>query len=106
MQITRIEKMKGGWFIGDFEPSAYKTNKFEVGYKLHKAGEVWPAHYHAVATEINFLWKGTMEIQGVTLRDGDIFTIEPYEVANPIFLTDCYLIVIKTPSRPGDKYEI
>ncbi len=30
---------------------------------------------------------------------------EPYEVADPIFLEDCEVLVIKTPSVPGDKFE-
>jgi len=26
MKVNRIENMKGGWFVGNFEPSAYKTD--------------------------------------------------------------------------------
>ena len=49
--------------------------------------------------------KGEMIIQGKTLRAGDIFTLKPNEWADPIFLQDCELIVVKTPSVKGDKYE-
>ena len=45
-----------------------------------------------------------MTIQGKELNSGDIFVLEPYEVADPIFLEDCNLIVVKTPSIPGDKF--
>ena len=31
--------MKGGWFVGDFLPTAFKTKNFEVSYKLHKKNE-------------------------------------------------------------------
>ena len=27
MDVLRIEDMKGGWFIGNFEPTAWKTRK-------------------------------------------------------------------------------
>ena len=27
-----------GWFVGDFEPSVYKTNDFEVGIKNKSIG--------------------------------------------------------------------
>jgi hypothetical protein len=37
------------------------------------------------------------------LNSGDIFVIYPKEIADPIFLEDCYLCVIKTPSIVGDK---
>lgn len=98
--------MKGGWFVGDFEPSAFKTQQFEVGYKIHKKGEQWPVHYHKTAIETTYLIRGRMIIGEKELTSGDVFTIFPYEVADPIFLEDCEVIVIKTPSVPGDKYEV
>ena len=96
--------MKGGWFIGGFEPAAYKTYDFEVCYKLHAKGEKWDTHYHAQATEINYLIRGKMQIQDTILNAGDIFTILPYEIADPEFLEDCELIVVKTPSVKDDKF--
>jgi hypothetical protein len=98
MKINRIENMKGGWFIGNFEPSVYKTDQFEVSYKTHHKGEKWDFHYHTQVTEINYLVKGQMVIQNTLLNTGDIFVLEPYEIADPEFITDCELVVIKTPS--------
>ena len=46
MEIRRIEDFTRGWIIGNFDPSLLKTDKFEVGLLQHKAGEVWPKHYH------------------------------------------------------------
>jgi quercetin dioxygenase-like cupin family protein len=106
MKINRIEDMIGGWFVGNFEPTAYQTPNFEVGYKFHTKGEVWDNHYHKVATEINYLVRGEMIISGTHLKEGDIFTIYPEEVSIPEFLTDCEVIVVKTPSVKGDKYII
>jgi hypothetical protein len=105
MEIRRIEEMIGGWFIGNFEPSVFKTELFEVGYKLHKKDEPWPVHYHAVATEFNYLIRGRMVIAGKELTAGDIFTILPNEIADPVFIEDCEVITIKIPSVIGDKYE-
>ena len=104
MELKRIEDMKGGWFVGDFSPSAFRTKSFEAGYKLHPKGEVWDAHYHREITEVNFLLRGRMLIQGKELRDGDIFTLYPNEIADPVFLEDCEVFVIKMPSIVGDKY--
>lgn len=98
MKIDRIENMKGGWFIGDFEPSVYKTKDFEVSYKVHYKGEKWDFHYHTEVTEINYLVKGQLIIQNTILNTGDIFTLEPYEISDPEFVTDCELVVVKTPS--------
>ncbi len=95
-----------GWFIGNFEPSALKTDQFEVGVLTHKKGEHWPEHYHKKAIEINLLVEGHMIIQEQELKSGDIFTMLPQEIADPIFLEDCTVVVIKVPSVPGDKYEV
>ena len=96
--------MKGGWFVGNFEPTAYKTENFEVCYKEHPKGDEWDTHYHKKGTEINYLLEGKMTIQDTELNSGDIFILYPYEIADPIFLEDCKLIIIKTPSIPGDKF--
>tara|TARA_R110002020_G_scaffold182598_1_gene378230 strand:+ start:10472 stop:10798 length:327 start_codon:yes stop_codon:yes gene_type:complete len=104
MKVLKIEDMIGGWFVGDFEPSIFKTSQFEAGYKLHKKGESWPVHYHKEADEITFLLKGEMNIQGKTLKSGDVFLLSRYEVADPVFVTNCEVFVIKTPSVIGDKF--
>ena len=96
--------MVGGWFVGDFEPSSYKTKDFEVCYKYHSKGEIWDTHYHKKATEINLLVKGSMKINGVTLKEGLIFIIDPFYISTPEFLEDCELVVIKTVSDQNDKY--
>lgn len=105
MKIYEAKEMIGGWFVGDFKPTAYKTKKFEVCYKIHQQGEKWPKHYHKIATEINYLIRGKMTIGGKEIHAGQIFILKPGEIAEPNFLEDCEIIVIKTPSVVGDKYE-
>lgn len=96
--------MKAGWFCGNFEPTVFKTQQFEVGYKLHPKNSKWDVHYHAIAVEITFLLKGKMKIKDQIIESGQIFILEPFEVADPEFLEDCEVVVVKTPSVPGDKY--
>lgn len=104
VQIRKIAEFKGGWFCGDFNPAIYKTKQFEVGTTLHKKGESWPKHYHQVADEITLLIQGQMLINGKLVNEGDVFFIPAGLVTEPKFLTDCKVVVIKTPSIPGDKY--
>ena len=101
-----METMKGGWFIGNFEPTAHKTNDFEVSIKLHPQGEKWDVHYHKIAREINAIISGNMTLQNTHLHAGDIFVLEPGEIADPIFHTDCTIVCVKTPSVLNDKYSI
>lgn len=104
MKILDIKDMKGGWFVGNFSPTAFKTEDFEVCYKVHKKDEVWDYHYHKKSYEINLLVKGEMRLQDTTLKAGDIFIMSPYEIADPEFLQDCELVVVKTPSSKNDKF--
>lgn len=103
MKMLNFENMKGGWFIGDFEPTAYKTKDFEVSYKTHVKDEKWDHHYHTIVTEINLIISGEMILQGKTLKENDIFILEPYEIADPQFLKDTYIICVKTPSANDKK---
>ena len=105
MKVDRIENMVGGWFIGNFEPTAYKTEQFEVSYKLHPKGQNWDVHYHTDVTEINYVIRGRMVLQNTELKTGDIFTLNPYEIADPEFLEDTEIICVKTPSM-NDKISV
>lgn len=105
MEIFDFSQMKGGWFIGDFHPTAYPAN-FEVCYKHHKKGEKWDSHYHKKATEINLLVSGKMSINGTIINAGQVFVIYPYYVSSPVFLEDCSLVIVKTISDENDKYII
>lgn len=103
MKIFDPNIMMRGWYVGDFEPTAYRTKDFEVSVMTHRKGESWPAHYHEKSTEINYLLEGNMTLQGRYMEAPTIFVLEPGEIADPTFHTDVKLVVIKTPSAPGDK---
>jgi len=103
MKTYKINEMKGGWFIGDFEPSILKTKDFEVGILRHHKGEVWPKHKHEHLEEYNYLLSGKMRIHNTEINAGDLFVFEREEIADPVFLEDCIVVVVKVPSVPGDK---
>ena len=95
-----------GWFIGDFKPSILRTDKFEVGILTHKKGEYWPPHFHKEAIEYNVLLEGKMKVQETIINTEDIFIFKKGEIADPEFLEDCKVLVVKVPSIPRDKYEV
>jgi quercetin dioxygenase-like cupin family protein len=104
MKIKKLKDFKRGWFIGDFEPSLLKTKDFEIGIGHHKKGEKWDVHYHKQGTEYNYLISGKMVIQDKEINAGDLFIIEPWEIADPEFLEDCHVVVVKVPGRSNDKF--
>ncbi len=106
MKIFRQKKWELGWMIGNFHPTMLKSPHFEVCYKVHKKGEKYEVHTHHIATEYNYIIRGSMIIMGKKLYTGDAFIIEPYEIADPTFQKKTELIVVKIPSIPGDKYII
>ena len=106
MIIKKMSDMVRGWFIGDFIPCAYRTKEFEVGVHHHPKGQVCTEHYHKISTEINVLIKGSMSINGIDIKEGEIFIIEPNESTSPVFHEDCIVLCVKTPSVIGDKYEL
>ncbi len=106
MKKFRFENMKRGWFVGNFVPSAFKTQKFEVGYGMHKKGDKWDKHYHKIATEITLIIKGKVKVNEEIFSKNDIFIIEPNEIVDPLFLEDTEYVVIKTVSDSTDKYII
>jgi hypothetical protein len=103
MREYDVSQFKLGWFIGDFEPTVLKTSEFEVCYRVQKQGEIHQPHYHPIGTEINYLIKGELRINGQLFVGPTVFVIDPGEPAYPICETDCELIIVKTPSLPNDK---
>lgn len=106
MQISKFKDYKGGWFVGNFIPTAYKTKNFEVGYHHYKVGQEWDHHFHKETDEINLILSGKVIIQGEELVKGDVVVINKYEVSDPVFVEDTEIIIIKTPSVPGDKFRV
>ena len=103
IKIYHLKDMVGGWFIGNFTPSVYRTTHFEVAYKKHCKGDMWPRHAQKRAIEINLMVKGKLLIGNMEYMCGDIFIVPPRIFLKPRFLTDCEVVCIKVPSLPKDK---
>ena len=53
-----LDEMVRGWFVGDFEPTAYRTSEVEVAIKHYVAGDAEERHVHKVATELTAVVSG------------------------------------------------
>ena len=104
MNAARLEDMVKGWFIGDFEPSALKTNECEVAVKFYFAGDKEPLHHHKISTETTLILTGEVWMVGKKWGPGDIVVLLPGESTSFEAITDCTSIVVKTPSVKNDKY--
>ena len=101
---ANIQDFRGGWFVGDFNPSLFKNPFFEVAHHKHEKGcETFP-HYHKVTNELNYIVSGELMVSGKHLKVGDMWIYEPNEVSDVEFLEDSELIIVRWPSIPSDKY--
>ena len=104
MYSERIENMKKGWFIGNFEPSIYQTNDVEVAVKQYKKNDNEQAHFHKIATEITLIVSGKVRMFDKEWNAGDIIVAEPGEVTSFTALEDSVNVVVKVPGTNNDKY--
>ena len=104
MDVFNIDDFRGGWFIGDFEPSLLRTGDFEVGWKVHRADEGIEPHVHRRATEYNLVAAGVMDVNGHRLTPGMLFVLRPGERVDAVPVTsEVHVVCVKVPSIPGDK---
>lgn len=106
MKTAKLNDMTKGWFVGNFEPTLYKTNDVEVAVKQYKANAYESKHYHKIATEITVVTRGTIRMNGVEYSDGDIIIMEPGEATDFYAVTDAENVVVKLPGANNDKYEV
>ncbi len=104
MKTAKLEQMIKGWFVGNFEPTLYKTNDVEVAVKKYSAGDKEAAHYHKIATEITVVVSGVVRMNGVEYKEGDIIILSPNDVSDFEAVTDAVNAVVKIPGANDDKY--
>lgn len=105
MKVFNLDSMKRGWFVGNFEPSVYKTEEFEVAVKKYSCGDYENAHFHKIATEITAIISGQVKMNGTNYKNGEIIVINPGEYTDFECLEDGTItIVVKIPGANDDKY--
>lgn len=105
MKKYTLDLMTKGWFVGNFEPTLIKTESVEVAVKEYKKGEYESKHHHRIATEITVIVVGTVRMNGVEFKKGDIVIIEPGEATDFEVIEDCITTVVKYPGASNDKYD-
>lgn len=106
MKIYNLDKMVKGWFIGDFEPSLYKTDDCEIAVKYYKEGDYEGKHYHKIATEYTVVVSGVVKMFDKEYAKGSIIVVEPGEITDFYAVSDCINVVVKIPCENGDKYTV
>ena len=106
MQVSRLEAMTKGWFVGDFTPVVHRTSAAEVAVKRYLRGDREERHVHRIAHEITVVIEGEVEMNGRRFVAGDIIVLAPNESTDFQALTDATNVVVKLPSIANDKYPV
>ena len=108
MKIHRLESFKGGWLVGDFEPSLCRQRIVETAVKHYAPGDRDAAHVHKIATEITVIVSGRARMGDLPLEAGDVLVLGPGEPMPGDFVAieATATVCIKAPSVPGDKYAL
>ena len=104
MQTAQLDKMGKGWFVGDFDPTMYRSKDVEVAVKYYSAGDREQWHYHRVATELTVIVSGTVRMNGQSYHEGDAIMMEPGEGTDFEAVTDAVNVVVKLPCVKNDKF--
>lgn len=104
LEKFKLDDMKGGWFIGNFEPSLLPTNDIEIAVKVYKMGDSELSHHHKIATEFTVILDGIVEMNNELFRQGDIIKIMPGVSTDFKALTEVKTVVVKIPGANNDKY--
>jgi len=106
MKTFRLQDMKNGWFVGDFWPTCLKTSNCEVACKYYKKSDGEESHVHKIATELTLVITGSVKMNNVIYKSGDIIILEPGDSTDFYALEDTINVVVKVPSVVGDKYSV
>ena len=106
MKTGNMKNMVKGWFVGNFEPSMYKTGDCEVAVKSYAKGDKEGKHCHKIATEITVIIKGKVRMFETEFSEGDIVIAEPGDATAFEALEDSINVVVKLPGAFNDKYEV
>ncbi len=106
MKVAKLDEMSKGWFIGNFEPSLFKTNAVEVAVKTYKKGDYEGRHHHKIATEYTCIVSGKVRMNGKEYAAGDIIVMQPNDSTDFEALENNTVnVVVKLPGANNDKYE-
>jgi len=106
MKKIKLSDFFRGWFVGDFEPTLFKSKDIEIAVQAYEKNHIEPEHFHKIATEITIMVKGNAYFNDQLVCEDEGIIIFPGEINIFKAATDCKTLVVKFPSASKDKYLI
>lgn len=92
MRSSRIDIMKWGWFIGDFNPCALEFDKSEFALKIMKRGKRINSYCHPKALFFLVVLDGCLLVQGVKVKKGKVVYVDYGESINIYAVEDSKIL--------------
>ena len=103
MDKLNLSNFIRGWFVGNFEPTLFKSEDLEVGVKFFLPGDREDSHKQIISTEITVICDGSVRVGKHFLEAGEVLIIYPGEFADFEAFSSGSLVCVKFPSLPNDK---
>lgn len=105
--VGSLYNFEKGWIVGNFLPTLFHSEAVEIAIQRHQAGTRGDNHIHKIAREYNIVVEGEVCIDSnITIHKNGFWITEPNQSFDVYFRQYTTLVVIKTPSVPGDKYPV
>lgn len=98
--------MNRGFFVGDFEPTAYRTKNVELAIKGITKGTLDAGYYREKDTELICILDGKIESKGGTYKEGDILVIKSGEMVELFAAENSRILIVKFPGTKGDVHSV
>lgn len=102
MKHFQEKNMKFGYVIGNFDPSAIKTDCVEIAFKTMTKGTLDAGYYRKVDKEFLIILDGKLEVDKKIYGKGDIFVFDIGEIINLFAVDDTRIMIAKFPGTKGD----
>lgn len=103
MYSNKLSEMTRGWFVGNFEPSAYRTNDAEVAVRVLEKGYCEKPHFQKNAAKIIVVLSGKLCMFQKKWVAEDIVVFEPGDISSIEAVEDSKIIVVMLPGIRNDK---
>ncbi len=104
MNVYNLKDFINWWFIGNFEPSLFKTDLFEIAVKKYKKWDKENSHHHKIATEYTIFNTWKFKMNNKIFWEWEIVEILPWNSTDFECIEDWSCTVVKIPCIMWDKY--
>ncbi len=106
MRCLSVDGVKNGFFVGDFEPSAFSSDHCEIAYRKYVKGSFDGGFYRDRDTQILLITSGSIDVDGKEYSKGSIVIWEPLDIINIFAIEESEVVLMKFPGTKGDVVKV